>query len=184
MSVASSKTFFPAFLKTLGLLWGFILTGLFLDSNLMQQWIAEPQWIANTVMFIGFFLCFKNVTPRIKEQMITAVIIAVIGEYLFSIALGMYTYRSENVPHYVPPGHALVYVGVLYFTKTAFTKLHRRLLEKIFTIIVLVYAAVFLIFENDVSGFLMTVLTLLVLRKRPRERLFYLNMVCSYQVWR
>ena len=31
MSVASSKTFFPAFLKTLGILWGFILTGLFLD---------------------------------------------------------------------------------------------------------------------------------------------------------
>ena len=127
-------------------------------------------------MLIGFFLCFKNVTPRIKEQMITAVIIAVIGEYLFSLALGMYTYRLENVPHYVPPGHALVYVGVLYFTKTAFTKLHRGLLEKIFTIIVIVYAAVFLIFENDVFGFLMTILTLLVLRKRPRERLFYLSM--------
>ena len=79
MTASTSKTFFPAFLKTLGLLWGFILTGLFLDSNLMQQWIAEPQWIANSVMFIGFFLCFKNVTPRIKEQMITAVIIAFIG---------------------------------------------------------------------------------------------------------
>ena len=46
MSVASSKTLLPAFFKTLGLLWGFILTGLFLDSNLMQHWIAEPQWIA------------------------------------------------------------------------------------------------------------------------------------------
>ena len=168
MTTSTSKTFFPAFFKTLGLLWGFILTGLFLDSNLMQQWIAKPQWIANSVMLIGFFLCFKNVTPRIKEQMITAVIIAVIGEYLFSLALGMYTYRLENVPHYVPPGHALVYVGVLYFTKTAFTKLHRRLLEKIFTIIVIVYATVFLIFENDIFGFLMTILTLLVLRKRPR----------------
>ena len=76
----------------------------------------------------------------------------------------------------VPPGHALVYVGVLYFTKTAFTKLHRRLLEKIFTIIVIVYATVFLIFENDIFGFLMTGFTLFILRKRPRERLFYLSM--------
>lgn len=176
MTASTSKTFLPAFFKTLGLLWAFILIGLFLDGNIMQQWIAEPQWVANSVMLIGFFLCFKNVTPRIKEQMITAVIIAVIGEYLFSLALGMYTYRLENVPHYVPLGHALVYVGVLYFTKTAFTKLNRRLLEKIFTIIVIVYAAVFLIFENDVLGFLMTILTLLVLRKRPRERLFYLSM--------
>ena len=179
MSVATSKTLLPAFLKTLGLLWGFILTGLFLDSNLMQQWIAEPQWIANTVMFIGFFLCFKNVTPRIKEQMITAVIIAVIGEYLFSIALGMYTYRLENVPHYVPPGHALVYVGVLYFTKTAFTKLHRRLLEKIFTIIVIVYAAVFLIFENDIFGFLMTGFYAISLKKETK-RAFILFEYVSY----
>ena len=176
MAASTSKTLFPAFLKTLGLLWGFIFVGLFLDSNQMQQWVAEPQWIANIVMLTGFFLCFKSVTPRIKEQMITAVIIAIIGEYLFSIALGMYTYRLENVPHYVPPGHALVYVGVLYFTKTAFTKLHKRLLEKVLTIIVLVYASVFLIFENDVFGFVLTILTVFILRKRPRERLFYLVM--------
>ena len=79
MSVATSNTFLLAFLKTLGILWGFILTGLFLDSYFIQQWIAEPQWIANIVMLVGFFLCFKSVTPRIKEQMITAVIIAIIG---------------------------------------------------------------------------------------------------------
>ena len=67
MAASTSKTLFPAFLKTLGLLWGFIFVGLFLDSNQMQQWVAEPQWIANIVMLIGFFLCFKRVTPRIKE---------------------------------------------------------------------------------------------------------------------
>jgi len=176
MSVATSNTFLPAFLKTLGILWSFILTGLFLDSYFIQQWIAEPQWIANIVMLGGFFLCFKSVTPRIKEQMITAVIIAIIGEYLFSIALGMYTYRLENVPHYVPPGHALVYVGVLYFTKTAYAKLQKHLLEKVLIIIIIAYAAVFLIFENDVFGFLMTLLIVFILRNRPRERLFYLSM--------
>jgi hypothetical protein len=176
MSVATSKTFFPAFFKTLGLLWVFILMGLYLDSYLILQWIAKPQWVANSVMLIGFFLCFSRVTARIKEQMITAVIIAVVGEYLFSIALGMYTYRLENVPHYVPLGHALVYVGVLYFTKTTFSRLYKRLLEKVFTIIVLVYAAIFLIFENDVFGFLMTLLIVFILRNRPRERLFYLSM--------
>jgi hypothetical protein len=167
MSVATSKTFFPAFFKTLGLLWVFILMGLYLDSYLILQWIAKPQWVANSVMLIGFFLCFSRVTARIKEQMITAVIIAVVGEYLFSIALGMYTYRLENVPHYVPLGHALVYVGVLYFTKTTFSRLYKRLLEKVFTIIVLVYAAIFLIFENDVFGFLMTLSIVFILRNRP-----------------
>ncbi len=176
MTASTSKTFLPAFSKTLGLLWLFIFLGLFLDSYQMQKWVEEPQWIANIVMLIGFFLCYWKVTSRIREQMITAVIIAVIGEYLFSIALGMYTYRLENVPHYVPLGHALVYVGVLYFTKTSFSKLNKSLLEKVFTIIVIVYASVFLILKNDIFGFVLTSLTLFILRKRPRERLFYLAM--------
>lgn len=179
MSASTSKTFFSAFLKTIGLLWGFIFLGLFLDSNKMQQWVEEPQWIANIVMLAGFFLCFWKVTPRIKEQMITAVIIAIVGEYLFSILLGMYTYRLENVPHYVPPGHALVYVGVLYFTKTHFSKLNKVLLEKVITVIVIVYATIFLILKNDIFGFSLTIFTLLILRKHPRERLFYLVMYLS-----
>ena len=68
MTASTSKTFFSAFLKTLGLLWGFILTGLFLDSNIMQQWIAEPQWIANSVMFIGFFFCYICTLNRLAER--------------------------------------------------------------------------------------------------------------------
>ncbi len=75
--------------------------------------------------------------------MISAVIIAVLGEYLFSIVLGMYTYRLENVPHYVPPGHALVYVGVLYFSKAKSIIKHRLKLEKIFAVFVFIYASVF-----------------------------------------
>lgn len=33
-----------------------------------------------------------------------------------------------------------------------------------------------LIFRNDVFGFAMTIATILILRKKPRERLFYLSM--------
>ncbi len=176
MTATSSRTFILAFIRTLGLLWGFIFIGLFLDSNQMQKWIREPQWIANLVMIIGFSLCFWKVTLRIKEQMITAVLIAIIGEYIFSIALGMYTYRLENIPHYVPLGHSLVYVGVLYFTKTAYSKLNKNLIEKVFTIIIIIYASLFLIFKNDIFGFVLTFLTFYILRKKPRERLFYLTM--------
>ena len=51
----------------------------------------------------------------------------------------------------------------------------------------------FLIFKNDVFGFVMTAGTLLILRKKPRERLFYLTMYLavafleivgtSYECW-
>jgi hypothetical protein len=142
----------------------------------MLEITINAQFYANISMFIGFVIVFWQVNSRIKEQMISAVIIAVLGEYLFSIALGMYTYRLENVPHYVPPGHALVYVAVLYFSKASSILKYRKQVELFFAIFIFIYASVFLIFKNDVFGFVMTIATLIILRNKPRERLFYLTM--------
>ena len=193
MSAVTSKAFLPAFLKTLGILWGFILFGLFFDSKYMLQWTEEPQWISNMFMFIGYGIVMYRVSPRLREQMITATLIGILGEYLLSVGLGMYTYRLENVPHYVPPGHALMYIGVLFFTKTTYAKENRSLLEKGLTVFAIVYGTIFLIFKNDVFGFMLTVATLWVLRNKPRERLFYLTMYLAvafleivgthYQCW-
>jgi hypothetical protein len=127
-------------------------------------------------MFIGFGIVFWQVNKRTREIMIFAVLIAIIGEYLFSILMGMYTYRLENIPHYVPPGHAIVYVAVLYFSKAASIIKNRKRIEVFFTIFILVYASVFLIFKEDVFGFIMSIATLIILRNKPRERLFYLTM--------
>lgn len=173
--VASKSTIFATF-KSLGALFLFILFGLFLDSFHVVAITENAQLYANISMCIGFLIVFCQVNKRAKEQMIYAVLIAILGEYLFSIALGMYTYRLENVPHYVPLGHALVYVAVLYFSKAASIIKYRKKIEIIFTICILLYATLFLIFKNDVFGFIMTIATLLILKNKPRERLFYVTM--------
>ncbi|WP_319810598.1 hypothetical protein [Polaribacter sp. PL03] len=176
MSLLASKSPFYATAKSLGILFLFIGFGLFLDSAYMVEITENAQLYANISMVIGFAIAFWQVNKRVREQMIYAVLIAIVGEYLFSIVLGMYTYRLGNVPHYVPPGHALVYVGVLYFSKAASIIKNKIKLEQIFTVFILIYATVFLIFRFDVFGFLMTIATLLILRKKPREKLFYLAM--------
>jgi len=176
MSLLASKSPLYATGKSLGLLFIYLLTGLWLDSFYFIKYTENAQWYANIVMFIVTTIVFLNVTKRNKEQMITAILIAIIGEYLFSIVMGMYTYRLGNVPHYVPPGHALVYIAVLYFTKASSITKHRNLLEKFFTIFIFMYALVFLIIKNDVFGFVMTIAILFILRNKPRERLFYLTM--------
>tara|TARA_R110002049_G_scaffold19876_5_gene73957 strand:- start:2938 stop:3741 length:804 start_codon:yes stop_codon:yes gene_type:complete len=193
MSVSTAKTFLPAFFKTLGLLFLYIFLGLFIDSSYVAENYQDLQWLANLIMFVIFFITLFRVNPRIREQMIYAVIIAIAGEYGFSLGMGMYTYRLENIPHYIPMGHALVYAGVLYFTKTTYTKSNIKLLEKVFTGIVILYATAFLIFKNDVFGFLLSALMLYFLRNKPRERLFYLTMFLavayleiigtSYECW-
>ena len=179
MSLLAAKSPLYATFKSLGSLYLFILFGLFLDSFYMLGITKDAQFYANISMFIGFAITFWNVNRRAKEQMIFAVIIAVLGEYLFSIVLGMYTYRLENVPHYVPPGHALVYVAVLYFSKAKSIIKNRIKLECFLAIFILIYATIFLIFKNDVFGFVMTVAILFILRNKPRERLFYLTMYIS-----
>ena len=193
MSVSTTKTFLSAFLKTLGILFFYIFIGLFIDSIYVTENYQDLQWLANLIMLVIFSITLFKVNPRIREQMIYAVLIAIAGEYAFSLGMGMYTYRLENIPHYIPMGHALVYAGVLYYTKTSYVKNNVKLLEKVFTVIVVLYTTAFLIFKNDVFGFVLSALMLYFLRKRPRERLFYLTMFLavayleiigtSYECW-
>ena len=182
MSVVASKSSLFTTCKTLGFLYLFFIVGLFLDSFYMVKITENAQFYANTLMIIVFGIIFFRVHHRVKEYMIAAVIIAYVGEYLFSILMGMYTYRLENVPHYVPFGHALVYVAVLCFSKATSVKIHHQFLERFFTIFIFIYATVFLIFKNDVFGFVMTIATLFILRNKPRERLFYLTMYLTVVV--
>ena len=182
MSLFASKSAIYTTYKTLGLLYLFFVVGLFLDSFYMVEVTENAQIYANSLMLFVFTITFFKVTKRIKEQMLAAVLIGFFGEYLFSVLMGMYTYRLGNVPLYIPFGHAFVYIAVLCFSKAASIKKHRILLEKVFTISIFIYASLFLIFKNDVFGFVMTIATLLILRNKPRERLFYLTMYISVAV--
>lgn len=182
MSLFASKSAIYTTYKTLGLLYLFFVVGLFLDSFYMVEITENAQIYANALMLFVFTITFFKVTKRIKEQMLAAVLIGFFGEYLFSVLMGMYTYRLGNVPLYIPFGHAFVYIAVLCFSKAASIKKHRILLEKFFTTSIFIYASLFLIFKNDVFGFVMTIATLLILRNKPRERLFYLTMYISVAV--
>ena len=176
MNIQIAPSLFSAFFKTLGYLFLFIIFGLFLDSKYMVTLYEDTQHLATFVMLIGFSILFYKSNARIRELMIYAVIIGFLGEHLFSIVLEMYTYRLGNVPLYVPPGHAIVYIAAVYFCKEAVVKANKKLLEKVFTIFVLVYSSLFLIFANDIFGFVMSLLVIYLLRNKPRERLFFLTM--------
>jgi len=49
--------------------------------------------------------------PTIRYQALAVVAIATVGEVIGSIVWGLYTYRLENLPAFVPPGHGLVYLA-------------------------------------------------------------------------
>ncbi len=176
MKFKTVSALFNAFFTTFGYLFLYIFFGLILDSQYLANIYEPTQCLATIALFIGFVLVYSRSNSRIREQMLYAVAIGFVGEHLFSVVLGMYTYRLENVPLYIPLGHAIVYVAVIYFCKKSIVKEYSKFLEKLFSAFVIVYALLFLIFANDIFGFLMSMLVLFLLRNKPRERLFYLGM--------
>lgn len=171
-----SDSLFQVFLKTIGILFLAIFLGLLLDSKFVIPYFPQGQIAANIVIIILFLYVFIKSTKKIKEFLIYAILIAIAGECFFSLVLEMYIYRLHNVPIYVFFGHALLYISVVYFCKPKCINLFRKQLELFFTIVIISYATLFLIFKSDIFGFTLTVITLLILIKKPRERLFYLTM--------
>jgi hypothetical protein len=89
---------------------GVIVAGLYVDER-MQPWGQDLVNLAVGLIFI--WLVWRSDRPR-KVGLLACLAIATLGECTASLAWGLYTYRLENVPLFVPPGHALLYtLGVL-----------------------------------------------------------------------
>ena len=108
--------------------------------------------------------------------MIYAVILGFLGEYLFSIVLGMYTYRLENVPLYVPFGHAAVFGRVYVFSKASIVRKYHKEIEQFLYGLISLFALGYLYFFNDIFGLVMTLGIFVLLIKRPKDRMFFLTM--------
>ena len=80
-------------------------------------------------MLVAFLVLYKRSVKRTRKLMIYAVIIGFIGEYLFSIVLGMYTYRLSNLPFYIPLGHAVVYARTYCFSKASIVNKYQKEIE-------------------------------------------------------
>ena len=61
-----------------------------------------------------------------RVQVTVVVLYATVVEYVFAGWLGVYVYRLENVPSFVPPGHGLVYLAALCLGRSAWAHHHRQ----------------------------------------------------------
>ena len=71
---------------------------------------VEPQIALGLLTFAVLWIAARSVNPDLRWQVWLCVPIATLFEVLGSLISGGYTYELHNIPLYVPPGHALVYV--------------------------------------------------------------------------
>ena len=61
-----------------------------------------------------------------RARALLVVAVATCAEVLGSIVFGAYTYRLENLPAFVPPGHGLVYLAGLRISQSGPVRRHAR----------------------------------------------------------
>jgi hypothetical protein len=64
--------------------------------------------------------------PEERARVALVVLVATCAEVLGSVVLGVYVYRLENLPAFVPPGHGLVYLGGLAIARSVVSGGHQR----------------------------------------------------------
>ena len=72
---------------------------------------ARAQLLLGLAAWIALALALRGVPPLLRAQALVVVVVATCAEVVGSIIWGVYTYRLENLPSFVPPCHGLVYVA-------------------------------------------------------------------------
>jgi len=96
-------------LATLTIVTAWIATALALD-----QQVGYPGQLALGACTAVVLIALLALHPRrVRAQTLAVVVIATCGEVIGSLIWGLYSYRLENLPAFVPPGHGLVYLAGL-----------------------------------------------------------------------
>jgi hypothetical protein len=103
-------------------------------------------------------VALRSVSPERRAQALVVVAAATCGELIGSIVWGVYTYRLENLPSFVPPAHGLVYLGGLALASSLARR--ERLLVGFALVAVLTWglAGVTVLPRSDVGGALGAIL--------------------------
>ena len=156
----------------------FTIVALGIDSVFFTQHYFDGRQITNFLAVVYFFLFFAVSNSHLRKLMFAMVFLSYIGELIFCKLLGMYNYRTEFIPLYVPFGHAIVYASGYVFSETFWAIKHELQLRKFFAwFFTLLFLSVGL-FRNDVFSLLFGIPFFLLLRRKKWQNLYYFIALC------
>ena len=86
----------------------------------------ERQYVLGGIAFVSLLVMLLGEKRDARIQVLVAVAFATWGEHFASIYMGGYTYRFENVPAYVPPGHGMVYLTAIAMARSGLFQRYAR----------------------------------------------------------
>ena len=84
-----------------------IVVGLWVDAQVGE--VGQTLLGILTAVVLAGLLTLQS--AAVRWQTLGVVVVATVGEVVGSLIWGLYEYRLENLPAFVPPGHGLVYLA-------------------------------------------------------------------------
>jgi hypothetical protein len=131
---------------------------------------AGAQLLLGLAAWVALGLALRAVPPLLRVQTLVVVVVATCAEVVGSIVWGVYTYRLENLPSFVPPCHGLVYLAG--FSLAAWAAPRKDLLVRVALVAVLAWgiAGMTVLPRPDVAGAIgAALLALYLIRGRAPE---------------
>ncbi|MDQ3067038.1 MAG: hypothetical protein M3R12_07795 [Actinomycetota bacterium] len=137
-------------MKPAGAILGFVGVLLAIDT----QVDARAQLVLGLAAWFALALALRAVPPILRAQALVVVVVATCAEVVGSIIWGVYTYRLENLPLFVPPCHGLVYLAGVSLAASASNRLLQGWLVRVTLVAVLAWgiAGVTVLPRSDVGG--------------------------------
>jgi hypothetical protein len=114
----------------------------------------DEQLLLGAATWVILLASCVSLEPEDRVRTLLVVVVATCAELVGSIALGAYTYRLENLPAFVPPGHGLVFLAGLRISQSAPVRRHPRafLAGVVGVVVAWGVAGLFLLGRTDVLG--------------------------------
>jgi hypothetical protein len=115
---------------------------------------ARQQLALGALTWVALWLACRGVPPVLRAQALVVVVVATCAEVVGSIVWGVYTYRLENLPSFVPPAHGLVYLAGAALAGAAASPVSQARLVRVALVLVLAWglAGVTVLPRPDVGG--------------------------------
>ena len=149
-----------------------------LDSISISSMLSNGQFYLTIIVFLFTLILWFFAELKLKKLIITMVFLSYIGELIFCKLLGWYTYRLNNIPLYVPFGHAIVFASGYILAEIDFLKKQDKKLNPFFRGLFIVTFIALYIVGKDLFSLISGILFLLLIWRKKWQTLYFYIAFC------
>jgi hypothetical protein len=135
---------------------------------------ASEQLLLGAATWLVLFASCSPLSREDRTRALLVVLVATCAEVLGTIVLGAYTYRLDNLPAFVPPGHGLVYLAGLRISQSAPVRRNPKAFVRVVVAIIAAWGAAGLVLlgRTDALGAITGALLIYVLIRGRTSTLY------------